>query len=85
MNLYAGSRTSVQALPSTPSLFIHPTRNWKETNSKNFNPILGIRINDLVQRLHVSIKFSLIHLHTFYISSVYVIIMRTLDTEFTPK
>jgi coatomer subunit alpha len=55
LNLYSGSRTSVQALPSIQSLFVHPNRNWKETNSKNFTPILGIRINDLVQRLHVSL------------------------------
>ncbi|CAD7077616.1 unnamed protein product [Hermetia illucens] len=53
MTLYTGSRTSFTALPNLPPLHGYPQRNHKETNPKNARPAVGIKLNDLVQRLQV--------------------------------
>lgn len=51
LQLFNSSRTSYSALPSLSQLFAHPQRNWKETAAKKANPTIGIKLNDLVQRL----------------------------------
>lgn len=54
MGLFAGSRTSYTALPNLTSLFAHPHRNWKDTGNKiTGKPTIGLKLNDLVQRLQV--------------------------------
>jgi len=51
MLAYARGRTATPGLPSTPSLFFYPHRNWKEAGSKSGLPAVGMKLNDLVQRL----------------------------------
>ena len=51
MNTFARSRTSYSLLPSIPSLYNHPLRNWKEATLKTGLPAVGLRLTDLVQRL----------------------------------
>lgn len=51
MNTFARSRTSYSLLPSLPSLYNHPLRNWKEATPKTALPAIGLRLTDLVQRL----------------------------------
>lgn len=53
MALFNGSRTSFSALPNLSPLTGYPQRNWKETNAKKANPTMGVKLNDLVQRLQV--------------------------------
>lgn len=55
MSAYARSRTSIPGLPSTPDLFGYPHRNWKEAGAKSGLPAVGVKLNDLVQRLQVRI------------------------------
>lgn len=50
---FTGSRTTYSALPSLSSLFVHPQRNWQETNAKKANPTVSIKLNELVQRLQI--------------------------------
>lgn len=51
--LYTASRTSYSGLPGLAPLVGYPQRNWKEINSKKANPTIGVKLNDLVQRLQV--------------------------------
>jgi len=51
MQAYSRSRASLPGLPSTPSLFAFPHRNWKEAGAKAGLPAVGLKLNDLVQRL----------------------------------
>lgn len=51
MAMLTGARTSFTALPNLTSLAGHPQRNWKETNTKKSHPTVGVKLNDLVQRL----------------------------------
>lgn len=53
MAMFNASRTSFSALPNLSALSGYPQRNWKETNAKKSNPTIGVRLNDLVQRLQV--------------------------------
>lgn len=53
LTLFSGSRTSYSALPNLTPLTGYPQRNWKETNAKKANPTVGIRLNELVQRLQL--------------------------------
>ena len=55
MSTYARSRTSIPGLPSTPDLFGYPHRNWKEAGAKSGLPSVGLKLNDLVQRLQVKV------------------------------
>lgn len=54
LQLYASSRTSYTAVPNLPSLYGYPQRNFKETIPKNGRPAIGVKLNDLVQKLQVS-------------------------------
>ena len=58
LNTYSRSRTSYACLPSIPSLYGYPQRNWKDTNwkdttSKTGLPAVGLHLTELVQRLQV--------------------------------
>lgn len=64
MTLYTGSRTSFTALPNLPPLHGYPQRNHKETNPKNARPAVGIKLNDLVQRLQVKFSTYFVRINT---------------------
>ena len=51
MQTYARSRTCFTALPSLPPLFAYPLRSQNIQNAKNILPAIGLKLNDLVQRL----------------------------------
>lgn len=51
MTNYARSKTSFTALPLVPSLTGYPQSNWKEAGPKQGLPAVGLKLNDLVQRL----------------------------------
>lgn len=53
LSTFARARTSFSALPSLPSLYGYPHRNWKEAGSKNGRPAVGLKLGDLVQRLQI--------------------------------
>lgn len=53
MALYTAARTSFSALPNLNPLAAHPQRAWKEVNIKKAHPAIGVKLNDLVQRLQV--------------------------------
>ncbi|KAG5337734.1 COPA protein, partial [Acromyrmex heyeri] len=58
LNTYSRCRTSYACLPSIPSLYAYPQRNWKDTNwkdttSKTGLPAVGLHLTELVQRLQV--------------------------------
>jgi len=48
---FSQSRTSFSTLPSCPSLFAYPHRNWKEAGPKGGHPVTWIKLSDLVIRL----------------------------------
>lgn len=51
MTNYARSRTSYVGIPNLPSLIGYPQSNWKDAGPKNGVPAVGLKLNDLVQRL----------------------------------
>ncbi|KAJ8876168.1 hypothetical protein PR048_024077 [Dryococelus australis] len=53
INTYSRSRTSFSALPSLPSLYGYPHRNWKDAGPRNGLPAIGLKLADLVQRLQL--------------------------------
>ena len=48
---FARSRTSYAGVPGLPSLTGYPQSNWKDCGPKNGLPAVGMKLNDLVQRL----------------------------------
>ena len=58
MTNYARSRTSFPALPLLPSLTGYPQSNWKEAGPKNGLPAVGLKLNELVQRLQTCYKLT---------------------------
>ncbi|CAH8603745.1 unnamed protein product [Dicrocoelium dendriticum] len=50
-SLYSASRSICPGLPSTPSLFIYPQRNWKKASENTSLPTLMVTLNNLVNRL----------------------------------
>ncbi|MFX4362300.1 hypothetical protein ABTA33_19380, partial [Acinetobacter baumannii] len=42
-----------QALPCLPSMYSYPNRNWKDAGLKNGVPAVGLKLNDLIQRLQL--------------------------------
>jgi len=58
MQAYARGRTCFVALPSVSPLFGYPQRNWKEAGSKGGIPAVGLKLNDLVQRLQIAYQFT---------------------------
>ncbi|XP_034935334.1 coatomer subunit alpha-like [Chelonus insularis] len=53
LNIFARSRTSFACLPSIPSLYAYPQRNWKTATLKTGLPAVGLHLTELVQRLQV--------------------------------
>uniref|UniRef100_A0A7M4F4Z5 Coatomer subunit alpha n=2 Tax=Crocodylus porosus TaxID=8502 RepID=A0A7M4F4Z5_CROPO len=53
LQTYARGRTTYQALPCLPSMYGYPHRNWKEATLKNALPAVGLKLNDLIQRLQL--------------------------------
>jgi len=58
MQAYSRSRAALPGLPSTPSLFAYPHRNWKEAGAKAGLPAVGLKLNDLVQRLQAAYQLT---------------------------
>ena len=48
---YARSSTSFTGLPLLPPLQAYPQSNWKDAGPKHGLPAVGLKLNDLVQRL----------------------------------
>uniref|UniRef100_A0A8B9NB68 Coatomer subunit alpha n=2 Tax=Accipitrinae TaxID=8955 RepID=A0A8B9NB68_9AVES len=53
LQTYARGRTTYQALPCLPTMYGYPHRNWKEAGLKNALPAIGLKLNDLIQRLQL--------------------------------
>ncbi|XP_023372136.1 coatomer subunit alpha [Otolemur garnettii] len=53
LQTYARGRTTYQALPCLPSMYGYPNRNWKDAGLKNGVPAVGLKFNDLIQRLQL--------------------------------
>ena len=53
LQVFSTSRSCYPALASTPPLFGHPHRNWKEAGAKAGLPAVGVKLSDLVTRLQV--------------------------------
>ncbi|XP_069336456.1 coatomer subunit alpha isoform X1 [Eulemur rufifrons] len=53
LQTYARGRTTYQALPCLPSMYCYPNRNWKDAGLKNGVPAVGLKLNDLIQRLQL--------------------------------
>lgn len=51
MQNFSCSRTSFTAMPNVAPLESYPLRNYSETNPKQQRPALGVKLNDLIQRL----------------------------------
>ncbi|XP_037070234.1 coatomer subunit alpha-like [Pollicipes pollicipes] len=51
LQAFSQARTCFPAAASSPPLFGHPHRNWKEAGMKAGMPAVGIRLTDLVNRL----------------------------------
>jgi coatomer protein complex subunit alpha (xenin) len=51
MQTYSRSRTVFSGLPSLSPLYAFPSRNPNQTNPKNILPAIGLKLNDLIQRL----------------------------------
>lgn len=58
MQTFARARTCFTALPSLPPLFGYPHRNWKEAGARGGVPAVGLKLNDLVQRLQVAYQLT---------------------------
>ena len=53
LSTFARARTSYASLPSIPSLYAYPQRNWKDATLKSGLPAVGLHLAELVQRLQV--------------------------------
>uniref|UniRef100_F6WKP1 Coatomer subunit alpha n=2 Tax=Macaca TaxID=9539 RepID=F6WKP1_MACMU len=53
LQTYARGRTTYQALPCLPPMYGYPNRNWKDAGLKNGVPAVGLKLNDLIQRLQL--------------------------------
>lgn len=51
MQTYSRSRTSFSTLPSLSSCYAYPSRNPNQSNPKTVLPSIGLKLNDLIQRL----------------------------------
>jgi len=53
VSTYSRSRAAFYALPDMPALYLYPLRNFKDVKSQV--PAIGLKLNDLIQRLQVSV------------------------------
>jgi len=51
LSSYGHSRTSYPGAPGLPSLFAYPARNWRTAQPKEQLPALGLKLNNLLDRL----------------------------------
>ncbi|GBP06275.1 Coatomer subunit alpha; Proxenin [Eumeta japonica] len=51
LSVYAATRVTFGALPTTPPLTCHLHRNWKEASGKDLLPVIAAKLNDLVTQL----------------------------------
>lgn len=58
LQTYSGSRTCYQGLPSLPPLFGYPHRNYKEAGARGGVPAVGVKLNNLVQRLQTAYQMT---------------------------
>lgn len=58
MSAFARGRSATPGLPSTPSLFFYPHRNWKDAGAKGGLPAVGLKLNDLIQRLQTAYQLT---------------------------
>lgn len=59
LQLYSRSRTAFTALPSLPSLYAYPLRNWRDAHSpKLFFPAIGLKLGELVDRLQAAYRLT---------------------------
>lgn len=54
MSTFSRARASYPAYPMTGSIYRHLQRNWGDPGPKGGLPAVGLKLNDLVQRLQVS-------------------------------
>ena len=59
LQIYSRSRTAFTALPSLPSLYAYPLRNWRDAHSpKLFYPAVGLKLEELVSRLQLAYRLT---------------------------
>ncbi|XP_066920930.1 coatomer subunit alpha-like [Clytia hemisphaerica] len=58
MSAFSRGRAVSPGLPTTPPMFYHPHRNWKEAGAKAGLPAIGMKLNDLIQRLQSSYQLT---------------------------
>jgi len=58
MLAFVRGRVAAPGLPCTPSMFFHPHRNWREAGAKTGLPAVGIKLNELVQRLQTAYQLT---------------------------
>ncbi|CAF4662195.1 unnamed protein product, partial [Rotaria sp. Silwood2] len=59
LQIYSRSRIAFTALPSLPSLYSYPLRNWREAHSpKLFYPAVGLKLEELVGRLQIAYRLT---------------------------
>lgn len=55
---HARARSAFQGLPSTPTLFGYPHRNWKEATGRTAVPAVGLHLKDVIQRLQTGYQLT---------------------------
>ncbi|XP_077985035.1 coatomer subunit alpha-like isoform X2 [Glandiceps talaboti] len=58
MSTYSRARTTYVALPAIPSMFGYPHRNWREAGARGGVPSVGMKLNNLVQRLQAAYQMT---------------------------
>lgn len=59
LQVYSRSRTTFTALPSLPSMFAYPLRNWRDAHSpKLFYPAVGLKLEELGLRLQLAYRLT---------------------------
>ncbi|CAF1023866.1 unnamed protein product [Didymodactylos carnosus] len=55
---YSRAKTAYTALPSLPSIFAYPLRNWRDATVKNYLPSIGVKLEELVSRLQLAYRLT---------------------------
>lgn len=58
MSLFAASRSMGLGMPSTPSLFLYPQRNWKKSTPSSSLPTQVITLTHLISRLQLAYQLT---------------------------
>jgi coatomer protein complex subunit alpha (xenin) len=51
LSTYTRSKAAYNTLPLSPPNFVYPLRNWQEANAKTSLPAVGLKLNELAERL----------------------------------